>query len=181
MALTDWIDDVLHFWFREVQPAQWFRRDERVDAAVKERYAHVYDSIRGMRPEEHDDPMRALAAVIVLDQFPRNMFRGAPRAFESDELALATSRAAIERGFDRALNANERMFLYMPWQHSEDRAAQARSVELFATLGQEEALDYARQHQEVIDRFGRFPHRNQVLQRTSTADELEFLKTHPGF
>jgi uncharacterized protein (DUF924 family) len=181
MTDADWIRDVLHFWFRETEPAKWFTRDERLDAAIGERFASVYESVREMKPEEHGSPQAALAAVIVLDQFPRNMFRGTPRAFATDALALATSAAAIERGFDQALDARERAFLYMPWQHSEDRSVQARSVELFARAGEAEGLDYARQHKDVIDRFGRFPHRNRVLERASTPAELEFLQTHPGF
>jgi uncharacterized protein (DUF924 family) len=176
-----WIDDVLQFWLQELEPSQWFTRDERVDARVKERFAHLYERVRGMKPEEHASPRAALAAVITLDQFPRNMFRDTPRAFESDALALATSAAAIDRGFDQALGREERTFLYMPWQHSEDAAVQARSVQLFDALGDAGGLDYARQHKEIIDRFGRFPHRNRVLQRASTPAEIEFMKSHPGF
>jgi uncharacterized protein (DUF924 family) len=164
-----------------VEPGKWFIPDERLDAAISARFASVHERVRGMKPEEHDSPRRALAAVVVLDQFPRNMFGGTPRAFASDALALATSTAAIDRGFDLALGVRERAFLYMPFQHSEERAVQARSVQLFAQLDDRDGLDYARQHKEIIDRFGRFPHRNQVLGRASTPAELEFLKMHPGF
>jgi uncharacterized protein (DUF924 family) len=181
MRDPDWTHDALEFWFRELEPAKWFTRDERLDAAIAERFAAVHDRVREMKPEEHGSPQAALAAVIALDQFPRNMFRGTPRAFASDALALATSSAAIDRGFDQDLEARQRTFLYMPWQHSEDRDAQARSVQLFAQLGDGEGLDYAQQHKDVIDRFGRFPHRNRVLGRPSTPAEIEFLKTHPGF
>src|SRR5690606_11134232 len=123
----------------------------------------------------------ALAYVIALDQFPRNMFRGTPQAFASDALALAIVEHALALGLDAQLDRSGRTFLYMPFQHSEDGEVQARSVELFAALGEEKTLDYARQQRESIERFGRFPHRNDVLGRSSTAEELEFLKAHKGF
>jgi uncharacterized protein (DUF924 family) len=122
---------------------------------------------------------RALAAVIALDQFPRNAFRGSPMAFEADGHALGIAQAAIAAGLDRALSGTERQFLYMPFQHSENRDLQARSVELFATLEDPECLRYAKEHKAIIDRFGRFPHRNAILGRTSTAQEIEFLR-EPG-
>ena len=122
-----------------------------------------------------------LAAVIVLDQFPRNLFRGSPRAFATDALALRISHLAIEAQIDSQLTQQQRVFLYMPFQHCEDRALQRRSIELFSSLDDANTLSYAHKHKEVIDRFGRYPHRNAVLGRESTPQELEFLKTHPGF
>ena len=121
-----------------------------------------------------------MAAVIVLDQFPRNMFRGTAQAFATDAVALKISKDAIAAKLDTQLTPQQRAFLYMPFQHVEDRNDQARSVELFSALGAE-SLSYARQHKEVIDRFGRFPHRNAALGRESTPEEIEFMKTHPGF
>lgn len=176
-----WIDEVIRFWFGELNARQWFVCDEHVDALVRERFGALYDRLREREASDFTSPQASLAAVLVLDQFPRNLFRASPRAYESDAKALAISQAAIARGDDMRLNAKERMFLYMPWQHSEDAGVQARSVELFAALGEPEALDYAKQHKEVIDRFGRFPHRNVILGRESTDDEIGFLKTHPGF
>ena len=117
-----------------------------------------------------------LAAVIALDQFPRNLYRGDPRAFAADPAALALATEAVERGLDRAMSIDERKFLYLPFEHSEDPAVQARSVELFAALEDEDTLGYALRHKEIIDRFGRFPHRNEVLGRESTPEEIEFLK-----
>ena len=178
---SSWSNEVLRFWFEELEPRRWFERDASVDATIRERFAALHGEVRVRDAGEFDSPPTSLAAVIVLDQFPRNMFRDSPRAFATDALALSVSSGAIDRGFDRELSGSHRTFLYMPWQHSEDRSAQARSVELFAQLGDERTLDYARQHKDIIDRFGRFPHRNAVLQRTSTSAELEFLKTHPGF
>jgi len=117
----------------------------------------------------------------VLDQFSRNMFRGTPRSFATDPLALSIAQHAIAAGLDRQLDNQQRWFLYMPFQHCEDRAVQARSIELFTQLGDRENLGYAQRHKEVIDRFGRFPHRNEVLGRVSTPEELEFIATHRGF
>ena len=109
------------------------------------------------------------------------MFRGSPRAFATDPLALSIAQHAIATGFDEQLTPQQRLFLYMPFQHSEDRAVQARSIELFTQLGLADNLDYAHRHKEIIDRFGRFPHRNEVLGRQSTTEELQFVATHRGF
>jgi len=119
--------------------------------------------------------------VIALDQFPRNMFRNSPRAFATDTLALSISLQAIAAGWDQQLTQQQRLFLYMPFQHSEDRAVQARSIELFTQLGLADNLDYAHRHKNIIDRFGRFPHRNAVLGRQSTTEELQFIATQRGF
>ena len=122
------------------------------------------------------DAKTALAAVIVLDQFSRNMFRGTGGAFANDAKALAIARKAIARSFGGALSNDEQLFLYLPFEHQENVDAQARSVELISALGDAELTKYAQAHKDVIDRFGRFPHRNAILGRTSTAEELEFLK-----
>ena len=177
----DWAEAVLQFWFGELEPRHWFTRDARIDALIAERFGALYEQVRRLNPAQHASPRSCLAAVIVLDQFPRNMFRSSPRAYESDALALSISQRAIDSGFDAQLEPRQRTFLYMPWQHSEDAAVQERSVRLFQQLGESEGLNYAQQHKDVIDRFGRFPHRNAALQRTSTAEELEFMKTHRGF
>ena len=121
----------------------------------------------------------ALAAVIVLDQMSRNMFRDTPRAFATDPLALRVAEAAIARGFDAGLTKDQRMFLYLPFQHSEDRQSQARGRALMASLGDAEQSKWAEAHRAIVDRFGRFPHRNAILGRASTPEETEFLK-QPG-
>jgi uncharacterized protein (DUF924 family) len=178
---SDWAEQVTRYWFEELPPQAWFRKDTRVDDAIHERFAALHDEIARIRPEQLTTPRDCLAAVIVLDQFPRNMFRGSPRAFATDALALSISQHAIAAGLDQQLDRQQRWFLYMPFQHSEDRAVQARSIELFTQLGDRENLGYARRHQEVIDRFGRFPHRNEVLGRVSTPEEAQFIATHRGF
>jgi uncharacterized protein (DUF924 family)/quercetin dioxygenase-like cupin family protein len=171
------IDRVLSFWFEALRPEQWFAVDETVDDEVRARFGTLHRRLADCVPPDWEQtPEGCLAAVIVLDQFPRNMFRGEPRAFATDAAALALADRAIGRGFDRALSAARRKFLYMPFQHGENAADQARSVELFAALGDPQTLDFARRHKEIVDRFGRFPHRNTVLGRVSTEEELAFLE-----
>ncbi|MCE9520925.1 MAG: DUF924 domain-containing protein [Alphaproteobacteria bacterium] len=172
--------DVLAFWFEELKPEQWFKPDVALDTIVARRFGAVHATLERAVPESwRINGHAVLAAVIVLDQFPRNMFRGTARAFATDGAALALSTEAIRLQFDHALSAIERQFLYMPFQHAEDLDVQRRSVDLFAALGNANVADYAERHQAVIARFGRFPHRNAILGRTSTAEEVEFLK-QPG-
>lgn len=167
--------EVLKFWFEELTPEQWWR-DSSLDGVIKERFGTLYDALaQDIPPEWLGSPRAALAAIIVLDQFPRNMFRGTAQAFATDAKAREIARHAVDNGFDQALGTDERAFLYLPFEHSEDSADQLRSVELFRALGQETYLDFAVQHAEVIARFGRFPQRNHALNRTSTAEEAAFL------
>ena len=168
---------VLAFWFGELRPEDWFNGGEEIDSRIRERFLDLHEALRERVPERWRASARGmLAAVIALDQFPRNMYRGDPRAFAADAAALATATEALERGFDREMSEDERKFLYLPFEHSEDPAEQARSVALFSALGDEASLDYAVRHKAVIDRFGRFPHRNEALGRRSTPEEIEFLK-----
>lgn len=178
---SDWAAQIVRYWFEELQPAAWFRKDERVDAAIHERFGALYDELAQIRPEQLATSLECVAAVIALDQFPRNMFRGTARAFATDALALSISQRAIETGFDMQLTSKQRWFLYMPFQHSEDRAVQVRSIELFTQLGDRDNIGYAQRHKEVIDRFGRFPHRNEALGRESTPEERQYIATHRGF
>ena len=174
------IEEVLTFWFNDLSPDDWFESDEAVDSLIRERFQELHESLREQVPDTWRSSARGcLAAVIVLDQFPRNMYRGASRAFAADGTALSLAKEALVRGFDRELPIDERKFLYMPFEHSENPAEQARSMELFGTLDNELDLDYARRHKEIIDRFGRFPHRNAALGRTSSPEEIKFIK-EPG-
>jgi uncharacterized protein (DUF924 family) len=175
-----WVEDVLRCWFEEAGPEQWFKKDPAFDARIRERFLALHEALTAREP--HDlvaDARTALAAVIVLDQFSRNMFRDTPRAFAADPQALSVAQTAVERGFEAALTKDERMFLYLPFEHCEDRAMQARSVALAASLGDPELSKWAEAHRAIIDRFGRFPHRNRLLGRVSTREEAEFLK-QPG-
>ncbi len=172
--------EVLDFWYGELRPEQWWKRDDGVDALIISRFGALYEQVAGEVPGAWlSTPRGSLAAVIVLDQFPRNMFRGSPRAFESDANALRVAETTIAAGGDLKLDHAERSFLYMPFQHSEDRQIQARSLLLFQSINDPGQLDFAVKHKEIIDRFGRFPHRNKVLGREMTSSEKEFLKK-PG-
>ena len=172
-----WVGDVLKFWFEETDPDQWFKKDPTFDASIRERFLRLHEILvcRGNNGLLAD-ARTALAAVIVLDQMSRNMFRDTPRAFAADPLALWVAETAIARGFDAGLTKDERHFLYLPFQHSEDRQSQARAVALTASLGDPELQRWAEAHRAIVDRFGRFPHRNNVLGRISTPEETEFLK-----
>lgn len=171
---------VLEFWYGELEREQWWKRDNDVDAAIASRFGDLYQRLATKVPEEWLTTLHGrLAAVIVLDQFPRNLFRGDACSFATDAIALELASEMIAAGDHVKLEPEGRSFLYMPFQHSEDLRVQARSVELFAALGDEEQLDFAIKHKEIIDRFGRFPHRNEMLGRESTEEEIEFLKK-PG-
>jgi uncharacterized protein (DUF924 family) len=174
---TGWVDEVLNFWFVKVPRQQWFAGGGALDEQVRARFLAV-ERMVAAEPEDAllVDAKTALAAVIVLDQFSRNMFRGTPSAFACDAKALAIAETAIAKGFAEALNGDERLFLYLPFEHQENADAQARSLELISALGDPELTKSALAHKDIIDRFGRFPHRNAILGRTSTADELELLK-----
>jgi uncharacterized protein (DUF924 family) len=180
MAGREWVYGVLRFWFEETRPTQWFEKDERFDAEVRGRFLALHETL-ATQPVAAllTDERTVLASVIVFDQLPRNMFRGTQRAFATDAKALKIADAAIAQGFDRGLTKDGRMFLYLPFEHAESREAQARSVALMAGLGDPALTRWAEAHKAVIDRFGRFPHRNAALGRASTPEEIEFLK-QPG-
>ena len=166
-----WARDVLGFWFSR-GPDDWWKADEAFDAEVSGRFCGLWHEQRGRPAEDFLEAAdHALAAVILFDQFPRNMFRGHADQFATDRLALAVARGAVDRGYDDGMAPERRGFLYMPFQHSEDLADQRRSLLLFTALGDPEQLRFARLHHDVIARFGRFPHRNAVLGRKPRADE----------
>lgn len=176
-AETRWTGEVLRFWFAELPKEQWFASADKLDEQIRSRFLEVHGMVAAA-PEDTlvADPQTALAAVIVLDQFSRNMFRGTPNAFENDAKALAIAEAAIGKGFAEALGGDERLFLYLPFEHHEGVEAQTRCVELMSALGDPELTQYAQAHKDIIDRFGRFPHRNAILGRRSTEEELKFLE-----
>jgi uncharacterized protein (DUF924 family) len=183
---------VLDFWFgppddpghRLPRPA-WFRKDPAFDQQVRERFGPTIEAaLAGRLGAWASEPLPALAQVIVLDQFTRNAFRDTARAFAGDERALVAAQAMVDAGQDRGLSGVQRQFVYMPFEHAEDRAAQEQALRLFARLGEDEPaladlLRWAQAHHDIVARFGRFPHRNALLGRTSTPEEEAFLKT-PG-
>ena len=169
--MADWRSDVLSFWFG-LEPERWWKPDEAFDAEVRSRFLDLWEEKRQLPVDSFlSDPRTALAAAILFDQLPRNMFRGHADQFSTDHLALAVAREAVGRGFDDALPAIERQFLYMPFQHSESLDDQQQSLLLFTRLGEPELLGYARKHHDIIARFGRFPHRNAMLGRAARPDE----------
>lgn len=166
--------DVLAFW-RAAGPAKWFKKDLALDAEIGSRFSALWrDAAAGALAWEAA-PEPALSLVLVLDQFPRNMFRGKADAFATDALARAAAGRAIARGFDRQVPASERLFFYLPFEHSESLADQERAVALMGTLDNPDLTRWAELHAEVIRRFGRFPHRNSALGRASTREEQAFL------
>ena len=180
MSKPAWVGDVIRFWFEEVTKDRWFSRSDEIDTQIRQRFLTLHEQLVAQDSPDVTAPRPLLAAVIVLDQFSRNMFRGTPRAFAADFIARRLARTAVEQGFDAAMNKQERLFLYLPFQHSEDREDQALSLRLFEQLGDEEWTRYALAHKVIIDRFGRFPHRNATLNRTSTAAEIALLKEPMG-
>lgn len=167
--------EIVSFW-REAGPERWFDSDPGFDAAIRSKFLAIHEAAaRGELAAFEEGADGALALVILLDQFPRNMFRGTARAFATDPLARAVASRALERGFDRATDQTMRRFFYLPFMHSEALHDQDRSVRLNEASGNKEALRYATIHRDVIVRFGRFPHRNRVLGRETTADEQKFL------
>lgn len=168
-----WQDQVLNFWFG-LSPEQWWRGGEALDAICTDRFLDLHALKRQLPPECFlDDARTALAAVILFDQLPRNMFRGHADQFMTDPLARAVAKGAVDRGYDEQLSKDERAFLYMPFQHSEQLADQRRSAALFTALGDDFLLGYAKKHLAIIERFARFPHRNAILGRAPRPGEKE--------
>jgi uncharacterized protein (DUF924 family) len=168
-----WAAELLHVWFHKLRPRDWFTPKPQVDAMLRARFARELASLRMRRAEEFlSDPRTALAAVLLFDQLPRNLHRGTPEAFATDPLARAIAKGALARGWDATLTLPERQFLAMPLMHSEAIADQRLSLAIYARLGPRHGWPFARSHYRMIARFGRFPHRNPVLGRTSTTAEV---------
>jgi uncharacterized protein (DUF924 family) len=167
--------DVVAFW-QAAGPAKWFTKDAAFDAAIRDRFLATYEAAAAGELAHWDStPEGALALVILLDQFSRNMFRANARTYAADPYARAVADGALARGFDRAVAPDLRTFFYLPFMHSEALADQERCVALYRAVGDAESLRYAEDHADIIRRFGRFPHRNAVLGRATTADEQAFL------
>lgn len=175
------IQAIIDFWFVQHGPGDWFAENPDFDEAIRQNFLTVYEQLSKSGLPEHwrQSAQGYLAAILVLDQFPRNLFRQQPRAFATDAQALELAREAVTVGLDRELPETQRVFVYMPFQHSEVLADQQRSCELFRELGNDYYTDYAVRHLEVIQRFGRFPHRNAILGRENTVAEQAYL-AQPG-
>lgn len=169
--------DLLTFWFEDHGRADWFGGGPEFDAKVRERFGGLYDAHRDDSAADHlATPVTALAAILLFDQIPRNLFRDDARAFATDPLARAIARGVLDEGWEERLTAEGRQFAAMPFMHSEDLADQDRSVALFERLGNEEATAFAGKHRDVIARFGRFPHRNDALGRETNPEERDAVR-----
>lgn len=174
---------VLQFWFHEIVPANWWKVDAAFDRLIVERFSELHASaVRSELFEWRTEPRGRLAEIIVLDQFSRNMYRGTELAFAADPIALALAQEAVATGADLTLSPDERVFLYMPYMHSESRLIHQLAERLFKENAPKSNYEFELRHKAMIDRFGRYPHRNAILGRLSTSDELEFLaKPGSGF
>lgn len=169
--------EILDFWFEEIEPSQWWVKDEKFDQLITERFSVIHASAtRCELFEWRKSAHGRLAEIIVLDQFSRNIFRDSPLSFANDALALALSQEAISTEADKALYPIERSFLYMPFMHSESLKAHEVAMALYQQNGIPANLDFEIKHKNIIEQFGRYPHRNNILDRTSTEEEIEFLK-----
>ena len=170
-----WVGRVLDFWFREIDSHLWFASTDELDERIRQGFLEVHGHIARSDAGELAGARALLAAIIVMDQFSRHMFRGTPRAFSTDPLARRLAEQCIADGLDLAMTPTERYFVYLPFEHSEDREHQALAVRLIEPLGDESWTRHARMHQAAVIRFGRFPQRNRILGRTCTDDEAAFL------
>jgi uncharacterized protein (DUF924 family) len=172
--------EILHFWFEELTPKQHFVKDAALDETIRTRFGNTLEAAaRCELFTWRATPDGRLAEIIVLDQFSRNVYRDTPRAFAQDPLALVLAQELVASTQDRSLQQSQRVFAYMPYMHSESALVHTQALALFTQLGMEGNLDFERRHKTIIDRFGRYPHRNRILGRTSSADELAFL-SEPG-
>ena len=173
-------DTVLDFWFKECTPAQWWAKSDAFDRMIETRFGALHSAaVRGELYAWRDSPDGRLAEIIVLDQFSRNIYRDQPRAFAADSMALALAQTAVQLKADRALDPARRAFLYLPYMHSESLPIHALAVDLYRQPGLEANFDIELRHRKILERFGHYPHRNAILGRPSTPEEVEFLRT-PG-
>ncbi len=167
---------IVKFWFKEIKPSQWWKKDEEFDKLIKLRFLKLHNKAKSLELIDwRNTPKGRLAEIIILDQFSRNIYRNTSQAFQNDALALNLSQSAIKNRIERELKEEELLFIYMPFMHSESLRIQKISVKLFETLGLKNNFKYALKHYEVIKKFGRFPHRNNILNRKSTFEEKKFL------
>jgi uncharacterized protein (DUF924 family) len=173
-------DRVLAFWFSKDIKQRWFAPTSAFDRVIRERFADLFTrAATGELAAWQASPDGCVALCILLDQVPRHIFRGTPRAFATDADAVEVAQRAVDRGFDRGLPSDQKQFLYVPFSHSERLSDQLRAAKLFEAAGLDAALAYVQGHLAIIRRFGRFPHRNAIVGRSSTSEELEFLAQHP--
>lgn len=171
---------VIDFWFEDIDPKQWFKKDPAFDQQLADEFGELHQQAAACELWQwRREPLGALAEVILLDQFSRNLYRDQAKAFAQDAMALTLAQVAVQSGAAEELSQTQRGFLYMPYMHSESQKVQEESIRLFEANGVSSTLHFAHRHKDIIDRFGRYPHRNEILGRESTPEELEFLQ-QPG-
>lgn len=181
MISDNWHEDVLKFWFEELEPKQWYMSSKELDASITERFKQLVLALSENLPSNvKDQSEKCLAAIICFDQFSRNIFRGEGKAFAFDDLALELAVYIIDNGWDKAMDPTRKQFAYMPFMHSEDIAVQKRALVIFKNMG-EKTFEYAKKHHDIIEKFGRYPHRNACLGRENTPEEIEYLKDAERF
>lgn len=169
--------DVISFWFDELKPEDWFKKNPELDQTIKDKFLSVHqEAVLGELEHWRASPLGRLAEVIVLDQFSRNIYRDQPESFQSDTLALVLAQEAIRQKADQNIERKKQTFFYMPFMHSESMVIHRQALMLFDQPGFEYNLEFEKKHMAIIERFGRYPHRNEILGRKSTAEEIEFLK-----
>lgn len=169
-------DTILQFWFREIESSRWWKADPEFDRLINERFSEVHaKAVRCELFEWRRTPEGRLAEIIVLDQFSRNIYRNTHLAFANDTMALALAQEAVSSGADSALGQEQKNFLYMPYMHSESRLIHEEAARLFLANGVQNSYDFELRHKAIIDRFGRYPHRNDILGRQSSPEEIDFL------
>lgn len=174
--------EVIDFWFSDDVKKRWFASTPAFDRELRERFHGLWEQARGGELDQWMESAEGcLALVIILDQFPLNMFRGEAESFSTEARSREVARVALERGFDQELSTEQKAFVYMPFMHSEDLADQERSLQLFDQPGLESNFRFARHHHEIVREFGRFPHRNEILGRESSAAEIEYLNSKRAF
>ncbi len=172
--------EVIDFWFAEIDQSKWWTKDEAFDALIRSRFSDLHSrAIKGELFAWRDTGLGALAEIIVLDQFSRNMYRDTPKSFAYDLASLTLAQSAISRGYDFELDREKRLFMYLPFMHSESLMIHDKAVALFTSLGSESSLDFEHQHKNILEKYGRYPHRNKILGRVSSQEEVEFL-AQPG-
>ncbi|MBX2846854.1 MAG: DUF924 domain-containing protein [Acidiferrobacterales bacterium] len=173
-------NEIIDFWFVELEPKQWWVKNEKFDQLINTRFGSLLRQAEQCELSSwRETALGSLAEVIVLDQFSRNTHRNDAKSFANDGMALSLAQFAISKGFDQDLSQQQCVFLYMPFMHSESRLIHQQAVKLYESLGIETNLNFELRHKEIVDRFGRYPHRNEILGRISTAEELNFL-SEPG-
>jgi uncharacterized protein (DUF924 family) len=180
------IEEILEFWFEKTSTKQKFTKDEKFDSLIREKYLDLYWRVVNRETTDWEAvPEGILAEIVVLDQFSRNMFRGDKQSFAEDALALELAEKMVEKGLDKKISLEKRSAIYMPYMHSESREVHEKALEIFKKFAKESSdnttLEYELKHKSIIDKFGRYPHRNEVLGRESTPEEITFNNEHGGF